>query len=719
MPLRPSPFSCASGPSFVSPPLQRRPWDGSGHSWLLRRSLIQKWGGACIEVQQRTFAAGRTRLSRSSPAVPSSSPSLLSVAMQAKDVVTRLGPSKRLPGLRGVFLTKPIKKFSPIEVLPTAAYAAAPPAAAATPARGAEQPGAPRNLVPANVTLAPPLVLNLAFASQHTISLRRFLALRHMFSTSAYLHAATEDGWYLIAPSSAAPLCNDVSGLQAWCCRHHHRYLHHTNAAATAATSSYAHSSRAPRHSTRTEMAKLEAALDSGDELSAAQLRRLAAQEKASFSQTAEDSKENPDEDDATDNIAAAHEPRRPTSNGAAALTEGSLGGRSAAAPASVCGLPPWQLKISPPLIPEAHLFDINDGVAWPLPPPDDLASPEYWKNHRQRMALYESTGDVDATEQREALLASLRADPEMAQKLTSEQELHAAAEALFQALKHKANVAVNVDSTTGLLTLVPLWDLDAGEELLLHYGREWWTGRLLSPLLSSVSDAEMPQIRWIEQLFNYAVDTNEPFPLLIAAHERRKRPRRGAAGRKMDRKDPKSGTNVTGGERPQQPAWPGVLSRPHGDLAATFSGTTSTVDLPASHRNSDRVVLYNTVTRKRATDAAVLAFAVRRSCIDQRFMNQLVVGDAAGGVAPMFRLSEPDSEVPMLALRRALLASLRGVTTGAQGIVSQEDEGVPLLPGSPIADTTDVIAEQDARSHMNAVAGSDGDTEEDTVFSI
>ncbi|KAG5506116.1 hypothetical protein GH5_05799 [Leishmania sp. Ghana 2012 LV757] len=720
MPLHPSSLSRAHLPPLLSQPLRRGRWGGSGSSWLLRQLPLHRWGETCGEVQRRTFATRCMRFSPSSPVSPPSSPSLLSLAMQAKDVVTRLGPSKRLSRLRGVFLTKRVKKFHPIEVLPTAAYTAASTTTAAAPDRGTGEPGASRILGPASVTQAPPLVLNLAFASQHTISLRRFLALRHMFSTSAYLHVATESGWYLIAPSSAAPLCTDVTGLQAWCCRHHHRYFQHTADTARAVTSSSARLSGAPHRSTHTEIAKLEAALDSGDELSEEQLQRLAAQEKTSFGQTTKGDEEDRDgELDETDDIAAVDEPHHPSGQEAAALTGKTPGGRSAGASASAFRLPRRQLKMSPPLIPEDHLFEINDGVAWPLPPSDDLTNHEYWKNHRQRMALYESTGDADATEQREALLASLRADLEIAQRLPSEQELHAAAEALFQALKHKANVALNVDAATGLLTLVPLRDLDAGEELLLHYGREWWTGRLLSSLLLAVSDAEMPQIRWIEQLFDHAVDTNEPFPLLIAAYEQRKRPRRGATGRKMARKGLTSEPLGNGGERPPQSALFAALSPPHREFAAPFPATASAAELPVCQRELGRVVLYNTVTRKRATDAAVLAFTVRRSCVDQSFLNRLLIGDAAGGAEPVFRLSDPDREVPMRVLRRVLLESLRGETASAQSSVSHKDEGVHLLPGSAMADTTEATAEQDAPTCMSASAGSDSDAEENAVFSI
>ncbi|CAG9573462.1 conserved hypothetical protein [Leishmania major strain Friedlin] len=713
MPLHPNSLLGVTPLSLLQQRLQRGRCDGSASSWLHRRLPLQRRCEARGEVQRRSFASRDMQLSRYSPPPSSSSSSLLSTVMQAKDVVTRLGPSERFPGLCGVFLTKPIKKFHPIEVLPTAASAAATTTTAATADSSAERPDASRSPTSAIVSQAPPFVLNLAFAPRHSISLRRFLALRHMFSTSAYLHVATEDGWYLVAPSSAAPLCPDVTGLQAWCCRHHHRYLKHAATAVTAATSSSTPSSRAPRCSTHTGIAKLEAALDNGEELSEEQLQRLAAQEKAFFAHTPENEEADIDDDtDETDDMPAVREPRHPLSQKTAAPTAETLRKRSAGAPASAFGL-------SPPLIPEAHLFDINDGVAWLLPPSDDLANHEYWKSHRQRMALYESTGDADAAEQREALLATLRADPAIAQHLSSEQELYAAAEALFQALKHKANVTLNVDADTGLLTLVPLRDLHAGEELLLHYGREWWTGRLLFSLLLSVSDAEMPQIRWIEQLFDHAVDRSEPFPLLIVAHEQRKRPRRGCSGGAKVRKGLKNESSGDGDEQQQQSTQCASLTKPHGDSAETSSTTAMTAELPVSQRKLGRAVLYNTVTHKRATDAAVLAFAVRRSCIEPCFLSRLLAGDAAGGVEPVFYLSEPDKEVPMRVLRRVLLASLRGTTASAQRSIPHKDESASVVAGSAVADTAAAVVDQGAPPQTSTNTGGDGDDGDDAVFSV
>ncbi|KAK7194889.1 hypothetical protein NESM_000410400 [Novymonas esmeraldas] len=574
--------------------------------------------------------------------------STAAAVMRPQDVVTRLGPSERVAGLRGVFLTRPMKKFVPLEVLPAS-------------------------------TAAPPLVLNLAFAPPHSISLRRFLALRHMFSSPAHLQVATEAGWYLVAPSSATPLCTDAAGLQAWCCRHHHRYVDDRAAAAPRLSTSPAGTAL---------LSTLEAALDSGEELTQEQLQQLAAQERASLAaaQDVEDgaaADEDEDEDDGED------------------VRGGVVEGRIASAgrvPPAASSATVAPLRSRPPLITEAHLFEINDGVVWPLPPSDDLANRDYWRDHRQRMAVYESTGDADAAGQREALLVALRADPEVVRRAPSEQQLHAAADSLFQALKQKANVTLNVDAASGLLTLVPLRDLEAGDELLLHYGREWWTGRLLASLLLAVSDAEVAQVRWVEHLFHCATDRNEVFPVLMAAHEQRRRPRRGGGGGG-------SGHSTAAADADAADA----------AAAADAAGVTSAAP-------PGRVVLYNTVTRKRATDAAVLAFAVRRSCIDDRFMARLMAGDA-----PVFRLSEPDAEVPMRGLRRALLLALRGgpaaTAEAGLGVTQQEEEdrraATAASASGALAVTAAPVQSGAASLHKSAEADAGDDDDDDAVFSV
>ncbi|KPA78260.1 hypothetical protein ABB37_06411 [Leptomonas pyrrhocoris] len=617
------------------------------------------------------------------------------VPLQTGEVVTRVAPSQRIPGLRGVYLTKAVKKFHPIEVLPTAAaatataltssasasqgpYASSCSSSSSTRAAAVEDTTTLGSGRPADaVTLAPPLVLNLAFAPRHHISLRRFLALRHMFSSSAYLQVATERGWYLIEPSSAAPLCADLAGLQRWVRVHHRRYLEHRSASSS--SSCFVHKDKiktgkgsvaaveqarvsSPKDARRAELATWEAALDNGAELTAAQLRALADKErKASAEQENEDG--NDDDDDTGDdelggdgsaNVHGSSALQEEESHAAAG--DAAFGSATATTRAAAASAP--QLKIVPPLITEAHLFEINDGVVWELPASDDLANHDYWKDHRQRMTLYESTGDADAAEQREALLRTIRSDPR-AQTCT-EQQLYAAAEALFQTLKQKANVKLSVDDESGLLSLVPLVDLAAGEELFLHYGREWWTGRLLSSLLLAVSDEEMPRIRWIEQLFGHSTDRNERFPLLIPAHKQRRYTKNAAAPPPSARRSKRHNRGANKDH-----------TRDGGEVEAAVDDNSrascaSSSSAPAIQHGP--LVLYNTVTRGKATDAAVLAYAIRRSCVEQAFFDRLVLGDPARGVPPVFRASAPDAEVPMRVVRKALLASLRGVREGGGG---------------------------------------------------
>jgi hypothetical protein len=648
-----------------------------------------------------------------------SAPRSYHAPQQVGEVVTRLGPSQRFPGLRGVFLTAPVKKFHHIEVLPAAASATSELTSslpsATPPARG-ESPHAisgddfdsagtvgeaSRTVNGSVVTHAPPLVLNLAFAPRHHISLRRFLALRHMFSSSVYLHAATERGWYLIAPSSAAPLCADVAGLERWVRRHHRRYLkpeHNTSSSPRVAggekcTSAHLSgvSPREARLAKYAELAKLEAALDNGEELTEAQLRVLANEERrtATDLEKARDSGEEGSDDD--DEEGDKDEADDEKDNGMSA--------DSTASPVVSDAAP---LRSIPPLITEEHLFEVNDGVWWPMPPSDDLASPDYWKDHRQRMTLYESTGDTDAAAQREALLTTIRSDPRA--RSCTEQALHAAAEELFQTLKHKANVVLSVDSDTGLLSLVPLQDLQAGEELLLHYGREWWTGRLLSSLLLAVSEEEMHQIRWIEQLFGHEADKNELFPLIVPAHQRRRRSATKSLTSHTSR-DPSLGASARAG----------ALSDSDGRPAGSDAQSAEPV---SAGQQRGRLVLYNTVTRKRATDAAVLAYAVRRSCVHQGFFDRLVLGSPAQGAPPVFHLSEPDVEVPMRVLRGVLLASLRGVQEGdaANTDAASGADAVHAVSDGPQRANTDEVQEG---HRCIRHTGSDDEDGDDGVFSV
>lgn len=661
------------------------------------------------------------------------------IPQQVGEVITRLAPSQRVPGLRGVFLTKAVKKFRPIEVLPSAATAVTTAAsshmpsldsaaggasdaktnadtttlAARTTCDGSSSSGNSSSNTSNALTMAPPLVLNLAFAPRHHISLRRFLVLRHMFSSTDYLHAATEDGWYLIAPSTAAPLCDDVAGLERWTQLHHRRYLNHrhhqqhlhqnpaaasppslTNqhggpreGATTSAKTTRALSPREARLAKHAELAKLEAALDSGEELTEAQLRALAEKERKAVA-----AREEVDEADQDEPAEDGEESEKDGEGGeyaksadtAAAVLDRSLA--SVVVTGSTAALSS-SLRTMPPLITEAHLFEINDGIYWKLPPSDDLANHDYWKGHRQRMELYQNTGDADAAEQRETLLNTIRSDPRA--QACSEQELHAAAEALFQILKQKANVMLSVDGDSGLLTLIPLQDLNAGDELFLHYGREWWTGRLLSSLLLAVSDAEMRQVRWIEQLFGYEADKNELFPLLVPAYQQRRR---------------KSAKHI-----------PRLTQEPQRQQAMKEKEMKGTAAASAEEHRG-HLVLYNAVTRAKATDAAVLAFAVRRSCVDEAFFCRLVQGNPARGVPPVFRLSTPDAEIPMRVLRRVLLASLRGVGEAA------EETGEAATAASPSTTvesrTNDTPINERIRQVAPGNTSNDNDGD-DGVFSV
>lgn len=313
----------------------------------------------------------------------------------------------------------------------------------------------------------------------------------------------------------------------------------------------------------------------------------------------------------------------------------------------------PAVLRSAPPLIMETHLFEINDGVAWPLPPQDDLTCASYWKGHRQRMELYTSVGDSDASTQRDRLIKALqtsRDSPEASDAAPTEQAVHAAADELLHTLKHKANTKLHIDADTGLLTLVPLQDLPAGSELFLHYGREWWTERLLSSLLLSVPDTSMDQVRWIEHLFSHELtDRAELYPLLKPAIKKHRA--RGGGQKRRPRRD-------------------------NGEVGGAPEDAEPNTRSPA--------VLYNTVTRQRATDTAALTFAIRRSCLDQSFLSRLLVGNAVTGEPPIFSPLTPDVEVPIRALRRALLQSLR--REQSKSVASTDASSSSLLQGCPQA---------------------------------
>nr|CCC93339.1 conserved hypothetical protein [Trypanosoma congolense IL3000] len=444
--------------------------------------------------------------------------------------LTRLGPSKVVPGATGVFLTRSLKKFTPVEVSPAAGSA------------------------------APPYLCNLLHAPRKTISLRRFLALRHQFSTGMYFNIATARGWYLLVPSTYAPL-SDPAGLKTWMERHHHRYP---------GTESIkdCKSRRADTPSTTCSV---------GESLSSP-LGGVSGILDASYGKSTLDSR----------------------------VMEGLANDRVVASMrhsgSKECMLPPVTIQ-------EDHLFEINDGVLWETPPCNDLAQPTYWKGHKERMQVYEDIefGADQADDIEDGGLQD--ADTWM---LSHDQDT--LRQRLARALTFKANVRLSVEDDTHLLLLTPIMDLNEGEELLLHYGREWWSQRLLARLFTAVTDDDMHNIRWIESLFSKPTDVTKPFPLLTPAVPRGK------------------GRNILVSRRGQE-AEPRIKCE----------GPT-------------KAILYNVTTRRRATDAEAIAFAVRRSCVDKCFFSLLVGTDNRG----VFNYSRCDEEVSVSRVRRALLQSLR-----------------------------------------------------------
>lgn len=524
----------------------------------------------------------------------------------ATSQLTRLGPSIRVPGRLGVFCTQPIKKFTPLEIVPEASCML---------------PSSINSSATPVVVAAPPCVIDLANAPRTSISLRRFLALRGQFSSGQFLHAATAQGWYLLLPAATVAL-PDPEGLRAWNARHHHRYLQHrpTSTLRTPAVT---------RRQKAAELAGWDEVLEMCGELSRADLERVG-QEIATEAAQPDD-----EETNETDDTVESEERTEPPVGAAAALhqrfsvEDANAQCATGSAPVLTDGASPPSsqvLRQIPWSIPEAHLFAINDGVPWAFPPADDLASPAYWEAHRDRMRIYAHGGGGVHSEAREAVvewtLRAARTPPPDAlpqdggsassAAQPTAQELLADSESLFEVLSQRANVRLHVDDDTGLVTLTPLLDLKAGDELLLHYGREWWSERLLSMIFLAVPNAEISGIRWIETLFTEPTDVFKPFPHLIAA--RREERRRGTQRRRL-----------------------------------LMEGGGSTGPL----------VLFNTASQNEATDDAVLAYAVRQSCTDHRFLTLLLRGDAHR--TSIFDPARGDVEVPMKALRQALLYAVRG----------------------------------------------------------
>ncbi|KAF5219350.1 hypothetical protein ECC02_007686 [Trypanosoma cruzi] len=494
-------------------------------------------------------------------------------------LLTRVAPSRLVPGAKGVFITRPLKKFTPVEVAP-------PPDA-----------------------IAPPYLVNLLRMPPHTISLRHFLALRHQFSSGMYFNVATLGGWYLIVPGSHAPLA-DPAGLRAWRERHHHRYgqkaavrRRKTDEAVTVTHDSTAKKSRTT----------LVESCDGG---------------KRNSSTAVQGDDDTNMEGESEENEEEEEEEEKEVYVGSSATASSSVSFGETVSRASL-------LSESRIVIPEGHLFEINDGVLWETPPLNDLGNPAYWEHHTTRMQLYEDTSI--SAEQVESIASPLNTEGIQNVSGYTEQERHVQQQRLFQVLTHKANVRLNVDDNTRLLTLMPIIDLKEGDELLLHYGREWWSQRLLSTLFMSVPDNEMRDIRWIEALFKKPTDVSKPFPHLCSAVARRKMPKRGKRGEDGKASDVNDGSNVD---------------------AAT---------------QRDNLVLYNAVTRRKATDAEALIFAVRRSCVNRDFFTTLVGTSGAG----VFDVSNCDDEVPLRRLRLTLLQSLHleHVSADMTGVQAERPE--------------------------------------------
>ncbi|CCW70317.1 unnamed protein product [Phytomonas sp. Hart1] len=249
---------------------------------------------------------------------------------------------------------------------------------------------------------------------------------------------------------------------------------------------------------------------------------------------------------------------------------------------------------------------------------------------------------------QSEAAIDQMREQQRHIRDLLTEREAFAHGERLFQLLTQKANLSLHVDDESGLLTLMPIVDLQPGDELLLHYGREWWTHRLLSTLFLAAKDREMRGIRWIELLCRSEDETDvfEPFPRLLPV---RKRSKKGV-------KDHSHGQTMTTDSS-------GKMSEEGISSSSTETLQNKKVRNSSSERGT--YILYNEGTKKEATDATVLIFAIRLSCQDPDFLRLLLEGDGEDGnkfssFPPVFCQESCDVEVPIAEIRRALLRMLR-----------------------------------------------------------
>lgn len=141
--------------------------------------------------------------------------------------------------LQGVFTACAIKKFTPIHVLPdpvAQAYWREERAAGGETAQDRAEEKSENQQRAGGV----PYLVDRVREPRDTISLRRFLALRHCWQSGAYFHISTENGWYLLTPSwsvtssrvlppasatEAGGVCGD-DDIAAWCHNLHPRYAH-------------------------------------------------------------------------------------------------------------------------------------------------------------------------------------------------------------------------------------------------------------------------------------------------------------------------------------------------------------------------------------------------------------------------------------------------------------------------------------------------------------
>lgn len=155
-------------------------------------------------------------------------------------------------------------------------------------------------------------------------------------------------------------------------------------------------------------------------------------------------------------------------------------------------------------IIPAEHFFEVNDAFPWQLPPADDLASPQYWKESFKPMwAAYEAFVASGGSEAVKGIPT-----PNIAFNVD------VAAEVAEDGNTTRSVVRPNVQV---------LRDVDAGEELLGLFGSAWWSQNLLSRLFVAAEDDQLKHVRWIESIFTQSQGKQgSPFPLLKLCRSRK-----------------------------------------------------------------------------------------------------------------------------------------------------------------------------------------------------